>query len=100
MRHVLRLTRPAEGFIEAFLIGNGRIGAAVRGRPGEEVFDLNADTLWSGGPLAPDVAPEAAAVVAEASGMRSGSATSTAASGSHASSRRTAGPSPISRSAR
>lgn len=29
------------------------------------MFDLNADTLWSGGPLAPDVAPEAAAVVAE-----------------------------------
>ncbi|MBK7819504.1 MAG: glycoside hydrolase family 95 protein [Tessaracoccus sp.] len=63
MRHVLRLTRPAEGFIEAFLIGNGRIGAAVHGRPGEELLDLNADTLWSGGPLTPDVAPEAAAVV-------------------------------------
>ncbi|MFG3340933.1 glycoside hydrolase N-terminal domain-containing protein [Glycomyces sp. NPDC048151] len=44
------LDRPAEGFHETFLLGNGAFGATVHGRPGTEEFDLNLDTVWSGGP--------------------------------------------------
>lgn len=44
------LERPADGFHEAFLLGNGSLGATVYGRPGIEEFDLNLDTVWSGGP--------------------------------------------------
>ena len=36
----------------SFLLGNGRLGAAVRGGAGREHVDLNLDTFWSGGPLA------------------------------------------------
>ncbi|TWX36267.1 glycoside hydrolase family 95 protein [Frigoribacterium sp. ACAM 257] len=50
-RHRIRLNSPATSFIESFLVGNGRFGAAVHGRPGCERFDLNLDTFWSGGPL-------------------------------------------------
>jgi alpha-L-fucosidase 2 len=46
----LTLKAPARGFIDSFLLGNGWLGAAVRGAPGIEHIDLNADTLWSGGP--------------------------------------------------
>ncbi|MGA0568216.1 glycosyl hydrolase family 95 catalytic domain-containing protein [Rathayibacter sp. KR2-224] len=44
------LGRPAALFHETFLLGNGSLGAAVYGRTDEEWFDLNRDTLWSGGP--------------------------------------------------
>ncbi|GAB3164249.1 glycoside hydrolase family 95 protein [Myceligenerans halotolerans] len=46
----ISLERPAAGFPEAFLLGNGSLGATVYGRPGVEEFDLNLDTVWSGGP--------------------------------------------------
>ena len=46
----ISLERPAAGFPEAFLLGNGSLGATVYGRPGVETFDLNLDTVWSGGP--------------------------------------------------
>lgn len=46
--------RPAEGFAQSLPLGNGSLGAMVPGRPAHERVDLNADTLWSGGPLAPD----------------------------------------------
>ncbi len=46
----MQLTQPAEYFHDAFLLGNGWLGATVHGRPGIEQFDLNHDTLWSGGP--------------------------------------------------
>lgn len=46
----ISLERPADGFHEAFLLGNGSLGATVYGRPGVEEFDLNLDTVWSGGP--------------------------------------------------
>ncbi|WP_020138379.1 glycosyl hydrolase family 95 catalytic domain-containing protein [Streptomyces sp. 351MFTsu5.1] len=46
--------RPAEGFAQSLPLGNGSLGAMVPGRPARERVDLNADTLWSGGPLAPD----------------------------------------------
>ncbi|WP_335992200.1 glycoside hydrolase family 95 protein [Glycomyces sp. MUSA5-2] len=57
---------PAAAFHEAFLLGNGTLGATVHGRPGVEAFDLNLDTLWSGGPRpAVDDGPAPGLVVAE-----------------------------------
>ncbi len=53
-RYCLDLDSPAEGFIDSFLIGNGWLGATLRGGIGTERFDLNLDTVWSGGPLAPE----------------------------------------------
>lgn len=49
-RRQLVLDRPAASFLEAFLLGNGWLGASVHGRTGTERIDFNADTLWSGGP--------------------------------------------------
>ncbi|WP_086829303.1 glycoside hydrolase N-terminal domain-containing protein [Streptomyces sp. NRRL B-24572] len=51
--------RPATSFLEALPLGNGRLGALMYGggagaeagaRGTAETIDLNADTLWSGGP--------------------------------------------------
>ena len=41
---------PANGWHEAFILGNGRIGAAVYGGTKREQIALNEDTLWSGYP--------------------------------------------------
>jgi len=35
-------------------LGNGRLGAMVFGRVAQERWQLNIDTLWSGGPYAPE----------------------------------------------
>ncbi len=40
----------AANMMEALPVGNGRLGAMVYGRVGEERLSLNEDTLWSGGP--------------------------------------------------
>ncbi len=53
-RYCLDLDSPAEAFIDSFLIGNGWLGATLKGGIGTERFDLNLDTVWSGGPLAPE----------------------------------------------
>ena len=45
--------RPADTFLQALPLGNGRLGAMVYGGFEREVIELNADTLWSGGPLQP-----------------------------------------------
>lgn len=42
--------RPANEWIEALPIGNGRLGAMVFGQPENERFQLNDVTVWSGGP--------------------------------------------------
>ncbi|WP_371572483.1 glycoside hydrolase N-terminal domain-containing protein [Streptomyces sp. NBC_01314] len=42
--------QPADGFLQALPLGNGALGAMVYGRTTKERVDLNADTLWSGGP--------------------------------------------------
>lgn len=39
--------QPAVEWTEALPLGNGRLGAMVFGRPDEELFQLNEDTLWS-----------------------------------------------------
>ncbi|WP_425955619.1 glycoside hydrolase N-terminal domain-containing protein [Xylanimonas sp. McL0601] len=49
MRHTLENDAPAARFADCYLLGNGALGAAVHGRVGAERFDLNFDTLWSGG---------------------------------------------------
>ena len=42
--------RPAERWVEALPIGNGRLGAMVFGGVVTERLQLNDDSLWSGGP--------------------------------------------------
>lgn len=39
---------------EALPLGNGRLGAMVFGRVGQERLQLNEDTLWAGAPYTPD----------------------------------------------
>jgi alpha-L-fucosidase 2 len=41
---------PAKAWNEALPVGNGRLGAMVFGKYGEETIQLNEDTYWSGGP--------------------------------------------------
>ncbi|WP_461629971.1 glycoside hydrolase family 95 protein [Labilibaculum euxinus] len=42
--------KPAKQWVEALPVGNGRLGAMVFGDPVNEVFQLNENTLWAGGP--------------------------------------------------
>ena len=50
LRHRIILDGPARTPRDAFLLGNGRLGAVAHGGIGAETFDLSLDTLWSGGP--------------------------------------------------
>ena len=45
---VLFYTKPAEKWVEALPIGNGRLGATVFGDPAREEIQLNEETLWDG----------------------------------------------------
>ncbi|MEO7221112.1 MAG: glycoside hydrolase N-terminal domain-containing protein, partial [Devosia sp.] len=54
-RYCLDLDTPANTFTDSYLIGNGWFGATLTGGIGTERFDLNLDTVWSGGPLQPEV---------------------------------------------
>ncbi len=40
---------PADEWLEALPVGNGRLGAMAFGRPGRERVQCNVDTLWAGG---------------------------------------------------
>lgn len=51
--------KPAEHWVEALPLGNGRIGAMVFGGVNEELIQLNESTLWSGGSLKKNVNPDA-----------------------------------------
>ncbi len=44
---------PAEHWMEALPLGNGRLGAKVYGQPGEEQIQLNEESLWAGCPEDP-----------------------------------------------
>lgn len=61
----LTYDKPAEQWVQALPLGNGRIGAMVFGGVATERIALNEDTLWSGppgewdNPSARDVLPEA-----------------------------------------
>lgn len=48
--------QPANEWVEALPVGNGRLGAMVFGRTDKELISLNEDTLWSGYPK--DMNPE------------------------------------------
>jgi alpha-L-fucosidase 2 len=51
-------SRPADEWVQALPIGNGRIGAMVFGGIGSERLQLNEDSFFSGGPYDP-VNPQA-----------------------------------------
>nr|WP_311131965.1 glycoside hydrolase family 95 protein [Nonomuraea gerenzanensis]SBO97464.1 putative large secreted protein [Nonomuraea gerenzanensis] len=48
--HLLWAPAPAADWLEAFPLGNGRLGAMVHGTPGDEHLQLNDGTAWSGSP--------------------------------------------------
>lgn len=50
---VLWYRQPADKWVEALPIGNGRLGAMVFGNIAHERIQLNEDTVWSGGPYDP-----------------------------------------------
>jgi len=56
--------QPAGTWTEALPVGNGRLGAMMFGRVGQERVQLNEDTLWAGSPYDP-VNPDAAAALPE-----------------------------------
>jgi alpha-L-fucosidase 2 len=56
--------RPAERWVEALPVGNGRIGAMVFGRVRQERLSLNEGTLWAGSPYDP-ANPDALAALPE-----------------------------------
>jgi alpha-L-fucosidase 2 len=70
-RKALRLGAPASDWLEAFPIGNGRLGAMVFGRPAAERIQVNEDTIWAGGPYRNDN-PKALEHLAEVRGLLNG----------------------------
>ena len=41
---------PAEQWVEALPVGNGRLGAMIYGDPSNEIIQLNEETVWAGQP--------------------------------------------------
>jgi alpha-L-fucosidase 2 len=60
-RLVLSYDKPGAAFEEALPLGNGRLGAMVFGGVGADRVMLNEATLWAGGPINPEVNPDARA---------------------------------------
>ena len=52
-KSVLWYQQPAETWLEALPLGNGRMGAMVFGGTARERVQLNEDSVWSGGPYDP-----------------------------------------------
>lgn len=50
VENMLWYNQPANTWVEALPIGNGRLGAMVFGRPQRERYQLNDITVWSGDP--------------------------------------------------
>jgi len=46
--------RPAEQWVEALPVGNGRLGAMIYGNPSYEKIQLNENTVWAGQPYRND----------------------------------------------
>ena len=59
---MLWFNTPAENWEEALPVGNGRLGAMIFGKFGEERIQLNEETYWSGGPYSTVVKGGAAAL--------------------------------------
>jgi alpha-L-fucosidase 2 len=57
--------KPAEKWLEALPVGNGKLGGMVFGGAAQERISISEDTLWTGGPYQPavDVSPEALASI-------------------------------------
>lgn len=53
---------PAQKWVEALPIGNGRLGAMVFGNPAQEVLQLNEETVWAGHPNS-NANPDASAAI-------------------------------------
>ena len=51
--------QPAERWLDALPLGNGRLGAMVFGGPQQEILALNESTVWSGSPNSSNVNPTA-----------------------------------------
>jgi alpha-L-fucosidase 2 len=58
-RHKLWYDKPAEYFEQSLVLGNGKMGASVFGGIASDKIYLNDITLWSGGPVNPNMNPEA-----------------------------------------
>ncbi|MFN8254479.1 MAG: glycoside hydrolase family 95 protein [Bacteroidales bacterium] len=58
-QNLLWYSQPAKEFEEALPLGNGRMGAMVYGDVNKEHFLLNEASLWTGGPVDPNMNPEA-----------------------------------------
>ncbi len=52
---LLWYSSPAEEWVEALPVGNGRLGGMVFGGTGNERIQLNEDTLWAGAPQQRDI---------------------------------------------
>jgi alpha-L-fucosidase 2 len=63
--NVLHYNRPATFFEEAFVIGNGNIGAIVYGNQNGERLSLNDITLWTGEPESGVTTPDAFKAIPE-----------------------------------
>lgn len=57
--HTLWYNQPAQHFEESLVLGNGKMGASVFGGVLSDQIYLNDLTLWSGGPVDPNMNPEA-----------------------------------------
>jgi len=55
--------QPAQQWVEALPVGNGRLGAMAFGGAEHELLQLNETTLWSGGPVKTGINPGSAAVL-------------------------------------
>lgn len=64
-QHKLVYDKPAATFEEALPLGNGHIGAMVYGRVGEELINLNEETLWAGYKAYNDPVPGAPEILRE-----------------------------------
>ncbi|KAI1438945.1 Six-hairpin glycosidase-like protein [Xylaria sp. CBS 124048] len=61
-------TSQAASYRDSYLIGNGRLGAALPGSPQVEVIPVNEDSFWSGGALS-RVNPDALTYMPEMQGL-------------------------------
>lgn len=57
--NTLWYNKPAQYFEESLVLGNGKMGAAVFGGVSSDQIYLNDATLWSGGPVNPNMNPDA-----------------------------------------
>ncbi|MBV5349585.1 glycoside hydrolase family 95 protein, partial [bacterium] len=57
--NTLWYNQPAQYFEETLVLGNGKVGASVFGGVVSDQIYLNDATLWSGGPVDPNMKPEA-----------------------------------------